>query len=351
LQDVRTNEIGQFEFADVDLQQVRDRHAALLIVVQSPGQATIVKWIDVSTTRDYRMDFTLSAAAAMRGRITTADGTPIAGAIVSTDLLLMEPIVGICAAATDAEGRYEIADLGRFDLANQKPQPYGNGLWQMSGPCEARVYHPDFARQPFRYTQIPSTVDVTLHPAAVVEGQVVLTDSGMPAIGAQVEVWNDDVPCDNWTRSKVDDLGRYRIKDLPPGTYRVSARLKERPNLFRADVVLRSGQNELDLRMGKGGQINGRVIDVSTGKPILLGEPESMSIAAADDHGRFYAGMNGATIQSDGTFTLLLPAGRNRLGMYFGPNWRGVNTDTLMKVGIDVVEGQNQDLEIHVEPR
>ncbi len=351
LQDVRTNEVGQFEFADVDLQQVRDRHAALLIVVQSPGQATIVKWIDVSTTRDYRMDFTLSAAAAMRGRITSADGTPIAGAIVSANCLLMEPIVGICAAATDAEGRYEIADLDRFDLANQKPQAYGNGLWQMRGPSEGLVHHPDYARQPFRYTQIPSTVDVTLHRAAIVEGQVVLTDSEMPAIGAQVEFWNDDVSPDNWTRSKVDDLGRYRIKDLPPGTYGVSARLKGRPNLFRADVVLRSGQNNLDLRMGKGGQINGHVIDVRTGKPISLGETESMSIAAADDHGVFHAGMNSATIHSDGTFTLLLPAGRNRLGMYFGPNWRGVNTDALIKVGIDIVEGQNQDLEIHVEPR
>lgn len=343
LQDVRANESGQFEFADVDLQQVRDRHAALLIVVQSPGHATIVEWIDVSTTRDYRMDFTLSAAAAMRGRITTVDGTPVAGAIVSANCLLMEPIVGICAAATDAEGRYEIADLARSDLADQKPE-----LW---GPREARVYHPDYARQPFRYTQIPSTVDVTLHRAAIVEGQVVLSDSGMPAIGAQVEFWNDDVRRDNWTRSKVDDLGRYRIKDLPPGTYRVSARLKGRPNLFRADVALRSGQNNLDLQMGKGAQINGRVMDVRTGKPISLGETESMSIIAVDDHLRSHAGMNSATIQSDGTFTLLLPAGRNRLVMYFGPNWRGVNTDTLAKEGIDVVEGQNQDLEIHVEPR
>ena len=102
--------------------------------------------------------------------------------------------------------------------------------------------------------------------------------------------------------------------------------------------------------MGKGGQINGHVIDVSTGKPIVLGETEKMSIGASDDPGHFYAGMNNATIQSDGTFTLLLPVGQNYLGMYFGPNWRGVNTDALLQKGINVAEGQTQDLEIRVKP-
>ena len=116
----------------------------------------------------------------MQGRITTVDGTPIAGAIVSAGLL-MDPIPGICAAVTDAEGRYKIADLNRFDLANQEPQPAGNGVFAMVGALNAQVRHPDYSRQPFDCTKIPSTVDVTLHRAAIVEGQVVLSDSEIPA--------------------------------------------------------------------------------------------------------------------------------------------------------------------------
>ncbi|MHB9081797.1 MAG: M56 family metallopeptidase [Pirellulaceae bacterium] len=351
-QDVRTNEMGQFRFTDVDIQQVHDTHAALLAVAQLPGRATIVRRIEKHMAREYRIDITLSAAGAMQGRITTVDGTPIAGAIVSANCgLPMDPIPGICAAVTDAEGRYEISDLNRFDLANQEPQPAGNGVFDTLIALSAQVRHPDYSRQPFNYTKIPSTVDVTLHRSAIVEGQVVLSDSEMPASGAQVEFWNDAVRPDYWTRSKVDDLGRYRLANLPPGTYRVSAILKGRPNLFRADVVLRSGQNTLDLRMGKGGHINGHVIDVSTGKPIVLGETETMSIGASDDHGHSYRGMNNATIRSDGTFTLLLPAGRNYLGMYLGSNWRGVNTDALLQKGINVAEGQTQNLEILVKPR
>jgi hypothetical protein len=61
--------------------------------------------------------------------------------------------------------------------------------------------------------------------------------------------------------------------------------------------------------------------------------------------------MNVASIQPDGTFTLLLPAGRSYLGMYFGPNWRGINTDALLRTGIEVAEGQAVDLEIRIKPR
>jgi hypothetical protein len=138
---------------------------------------------------------------------------------------------------------------------------------------------------------------------------------------------------------------------LPPGTYRVSAALKGRPNLFRKDVSLSSGHNQLDLRLEKGGVITGRVIDVTTEKPIQLGPNETMSISSHERRGAWYHGMASAQIQRDGRFTLLLPAGRNYLAMYFGPNWRGVNTDKLIRTGIEVPEGKTFDLEIRVKPR
>jgi hypothetical protein len=61
--------------------------------------------------------------------------------------------------------------------------------------------------------------------------------------------------------------------------------------------------------------------------------------------------MNSAHILPDGSFVLHLPAGRNYLAMYFGPKWRGVNTDRLLEKGIEIEDGRTVDLEIRVKPR
>jgi hypothetical protein len=349
--DVPVDDNGRFWLPDVEIRQVRDRHAALVLVVQSPGKATATsRWIDHEQARGQTFDFTLSPSATMQGRITDAEGRPISGAIVSTGCNLMKPVPGICAAVTDAAGRYEISDLRPFDLVNQKPQPAGNGTFTMFGESRAQVQHPDYARLPFEYTKIPSTVDATIHRIAEVGGQIVLGDNGQPANGAQLEFYNDLVSADYWTRTVTDDNGRYKMATLPPGKYRLTAKVNGRPNLFCLNVPLHAGKNTLDLRMEKGGKINGHVIEVNTGKPPKLGKDQKMDIST-NDGGFWHAGMNSADIQPDGTFTLLVPAGRNHLGMYLGPNWRGVNTDELLENGVVVAEGQILELEIRVEPQ
>lgn len=344
---------GRFRIPDVDLRRVRDRHAALVLVAQSPGKATgISGWLDAEQARVQKFEFTLSPSATLQGHVTDAEGRPVADAIVSTSLL-MEPVPGIGAAVTDVAGRYEMSDLRPFDLANQKPQPGHNGwLSTMIGPYRAHVHHPDYARQPFEYTKIPNVVDVILHRVALVEGQIVLGETGQPAVGAQLEFSNDLVSSDYWTRATTDDSGRFELATLPPGKYRMSAKLKGRPVLFRREVPLRVGKNLLDLRMEQGGIIRGRVIDARTGKPPDLAKGERMQISDSDFvNGTWFSGMNYADVEADGTFTLLVPAGRIHLGMYFGPNWRGVGTDALLLEGVSVSEGQTSGLDVRVEPQ
>jgi 5-hydroxyisourate hydrolase-like protein (transthyretin family) len=134
LQEVRTTEKGRFEFAEVDIQQVRDRHLTLQVIAQSPGRTSISHRVALDGVDEYVVNFTLPPAGAMEGRITDANGVPVAGAIVSANSCsLFEPIPGIGAAVTDADGRYEISDLNRFDLANQKPQPVVDGVGYWSG--------------------------------------------------------------------------------------------------------------------------------------------------------------------------------------------------------------------------
>ena len=144
------------------------------------------------------------------------------------------------------------------------------------------------------------------------------------------------------------------MQSLPPGEYRVGAVLKGRPNLFLQDISLQSGQNKLDLRMTKGAVIQGRVIDVSTGRPIAMAKQE-MSISTHDRHGVAYAGMNYAEVQPDGTFKLLVPAGLAYLGMYVGPKWQKFRIDETPRAafsdkGIEITEGQTVDVEIRFSP-
>ncbi|MFC1758423.1 carboxypeptidase regulatory-like domain-containing protein [Planctomycetota bacterium] len=178
-----------------------------------------------------------------------------------------------------------------------------------------------------------------------------MKESGSPAIGALVEFENETISADSWTRATTDEEGRYHIEKLPPGNYRVILKLAGRPNMALPEVTLSAGSNRKDLEMERGGVVKGHVIDVSTEQPIQLAKDETMQISESDARGRGFAGMPSADIQPDGSFTLMLPAGRRYFGMYLGPNWRGVNTDRLFENGIDVIEGKATELEIRVQPR
>jgi protocatechuate 3,4-dioxygenase beta subunit len=351
--DVRADNDGRFRLTSAnltvdDMQNVRAHQASLIVVAQAPGKATAIgRWIEHEQT----IDLTLPPAASMQGRIVDPEGKAVPGAVVDV-WYLPKPVPGIGAAVTDALGRYEISDLRPYERES-KLQPVGDGRMGSFGAPHAKVQHPDYARQVFQYTKVPSTVDVTLHRPAVVEGQIVTAENGQPAVGVPVQFCNDIVRADYWTRSITDERGRYKLAEFPPGEYRVNAKLKGRPNLFRLDVPLHVGANTLDLRMEKGGTIKGRVIDVSTGKPPELGKGQRMQIGdSVKKNGGWmsYDGMNHADVQPDGTFTLLVPSGRNHLSMYLGPNWRGVNTDELLEEGVEVSEGQIVELEVRVKP-
>jgi beta-lactamase regulating signal transducer with metallopeptidase domain len=355
LLEVEANEKGQYGFSIGDMPDLQAKETGLVVIAQAEGKATTDSSYFHANEGGER-NLTLPPAGKMTGRVTDVDGKPIAGAIVATNGSgLLDPIPGIGAAATDADGRYEIADLRPFDVADQRPQPAGRGVFIAYGASIGQVRHPDYARETIKYTKVPSNVDVTLRRAAIVNGVVLLSGTRQAAIGARIEFGNDDVPADYWTRAVVDELGEYHLASLPPGTYRMSITLKGYPNLFRQDVVLKSGPNRLDLELIKGAVINGRVIDVSTEKPITLAAGQSMQISESTPPGvgrgrAHYSGMNYANIRPDGTFTLLVPAGRAYLGMYFGENWQGVNTDRLLRNGIEVGKGQTVDLEIRVRP-
>jgi beta-lactamase regulating signal transducer with metallopeptidase domain len=353
---VQTDAEGKYVFSGVDLGLLRahglpqEFHATLFVVAQSPGKATAGhSWTGLAQGRDATIeDLTLATAFfALQGRMTDVDGKPVAGAIVSSGWL-PDPIPGIGAAVTDADGHYIIPDLRAFDFDNQPQQRLKNPFGGKATPPTFEVRHPDFGRQRFEYRRVPSTVNATVQRAAVVEGQIRFAENGKPAIGVRVEFSNDKIYPEYWTRAKTDDQGRYRLVELPPGNYQLSTKLAGYANLSRQDMRLNAGLNTLDLKISKGGVIAGHIVDISTGK--APNSCENMSLIGSV-HGTVYPGMPYADVQPDGTFKMRVPAGRNYFGFYNSFNYSGVNTDKYLEKGVDVAEGETVEVEIRVKPR
>ena len=109
----------------------------LTIVAKAPGRASFrvgVSSADAVNLGDVT-DIMLPPAASLRGVVTTADGTPVSGAMVSATVGVAWPRIddGIFRARTDAQGRYEIADLIAFSQEEPtdkgRPLAYGMVKW------------------------------------------------------------------------------------------------------------------------------------------------------------------------------------------------------------------------------
>ena len=86
-----------------------------------------------------------------------------------------EPLPGIRSSITDAQGRYAITDFKRWSPEETKTFDPKTGMGSMTTSCAFVVTHPDFPRTEASNSAVPQTVNVTLEPAAVVEGRVIDT--------------------------------------------------------------------------------------------------------------------------------------------------------------------------------
>ena len=201
LQDVCTNADGQYQLIGVNSLLLNERHPGLIVVAQSPGRVYASSGgIGREKGPQATIDLTLPIAFALQGRVIDVDGKPVVGAVVAADCpSLISLIPGVCSAVTDENGQYCISDLLPWNTANQKPQPLGNGRWGIVTGTSGNVRHPDFAREIFKYSKVPDTINITMHRSAIVNGNVTLGETGQPAAGVQIEFWNDVVSADYWT--------------------------------------------------------------------------------------------------------------------------------------------------------
>ena len=317
------DESGRFTFKDV---QMPGEGGRLTMVATKAGYSSAMwsMWPEYQRPKlSLRMK---SDTAALSGTITDENGNPVADAVVTLQSS-QYPIPGFRMAKTDSQGRYTIKDLNTWnsDKSNTKSPSSKKGF--TASRCLFRVHHADYPITIGSYSQLPQTVDVTLHPPAIVEGQVVDLVTGEPL--ADVEVHAQGIARHGGFTTRTDANGNYKLR-MTTDYYNIWAVAPERMPLAIKALKVTEGQRQTgrDIPMARGGYVTGKVIDPATDQPID-GEKRKMQVA---HHGPARpmtgAAVTSTRVQADGTYRLHVAPGRNYIYLM-----NGSSTPGYLKVG------------------
>jgi hypothetical protein len=169
---------------------------------------------------------------AIRGRVTRADGFPVAHASVSTQVVMTAAtlgrqisISGAKSTQTEDDGTYELSELpaGEYRVVVARPG-YNTGRYGQREDTDPGIPI-DVAD-----AQTRMRIDVVLQRNSIVAGRV-LDEYGDPVENVAVTLSQIKflggrkrlVTVSAMSGRTTDDLGRYRVYSVPPGDYVVSA--------------------------------------------------------------------------------------------------------------------------------
>jgi protocatechuate 3,4-dioxygenase beta subunit len=254
-----------------------------------------------------RIDFELSPARAVAGRIVDDAGSPLAGAHVAAVAYEdggRAPAHDWVSAVTREDGAYEIASL-RPDLRHvlqARKEGYGT------------VIH-DFPDDEQAHARL-ALPDVVLPRPGAVRGELV-DEQGAPYPGREITLygWNPDrgrfgsraSQADMYVgerSARTDQRGRFAFVDVAPGPYYVlRGQLPDSHESFTRPVEVRAGETTGSVRIvfPRGRAIAGRVIASDGGAtPVVyvsvdpLGEGTSADVECALDGSFRAGGLSGA---------------------------------------------------------
>jgi protocatechuate 3,4-dioxygenase beta subunit len=231
-----------------------------------PGQHTVEARAEgyrravrnVEVVRTTPVDFALERGLEVSGRVMDGAGTAIPGAQVM--LVSGGDVFHALGALSEADGSFHISGLQ-------------DGTYQLM--AEKDGYAPDFKGQPVTLAGVPvSGLEVRLSGGGTVTGR--LTGLEFSQL-SRVRVWANSAA----HLGQVDPEGVYRIPNLPPGSWTVSATVPDTPLHAQGEVTLEPGAAEarLDLQLGGGHTLSGVVL--SNGQP-LAGAALSLERAGAE---------------------------------------------------------------------
>lgn len=354
LSEVKSDAAGEFRFTNLappDLNAEGKKARFYSLTISHPGVASATRMI-FSADQGKSLDIMLKAAGTLRGRVTDGRGKPIAEAAVYVTGLGFGGrfVPDVMSDITDADGRYEIADLAAWDAEDTMTFDPKTGIGEQVSQCFFRVYHPDYGLKLAGYSKIPSSVDVQLEPAAVVEGRVVDRVTGEPAVGATVSA--QGVDGQGWQTTAADAAGRYRLTPLVAGKYNIWAAFPDRTAAALDSLSVAAGETKQapDIELITGGFIAGRVLD-GAGKPISrtpTGRPIQIGL-----HGpsrpRSGAAVESVTVSDDGTYHMRAVPGENFPYVMTGEvmDVFDRNPRNALKRGVVVNEGSTTTVDFH----
>jgi len=275
--------------------------ATLDVTARAAGYVTqTIARIELPTSDALRI--TLETAARVSGRVVTDDGSPVPDALISVrpaDASLPATLSGNT-TSSDANGTFELLNLAAGKLAlSAAAKGYVAGDARLVEVADGQTLE---------------NIDLQLHRGATIEG-LVLTANGTPATAARVTLrskWSAQsmLAIEVAGGVRTDGDGRFRMEGVPPGPQSVSA---DQDGFQRAqrDLTVHNGINRIDLRLGEGASISGRVID-GGGRPLAgaaialltagpgIGREEMSDASGAFRFGGLEAGRYQLTAQKEG---------------------------------------------------
>ncbi len=280
------------------LEQVPAR--AYAVYATAKGYARVRAPLSAAATR---ADLMLQAGVWLSGTVRSARGAAAKGAIVTASAFESH-------ASEGGFGREETDAKGRFEIVGLEP-----GLFHVA------AYHPGFAPASAQLVRVdaPVSIDFTLKDATTAAGRLVDGD-GNPVAGT---ILMDEVEggflslLGDSLRATAGPDGRFRLRDLPPGTHRATASARGQGRKSIEFHTREGAETELgDLSLESGSVIRGRLRDAQ-GSPVAGARIQA---TPAGGQGGFAVDVT----DSQGAFFLAgLGEGRYRLWVAVGGAHRG----------------------------
>jgi beta-lactamase regulating signal transducer with metallopeptidase domain/5-hydroxyisourate hydrolase-like protein (transthyretin family) len=350
---------GRFRFMDLPALPRSDERGGWTygLTYTKRGWASEIQRISAETATE-KIKIPMQPAATLQGRVTDPSGKPIAGAWVWAYGLLNDPVEGVLSSRTDSEGRYAITDLRAWGVASQKPILSGDGRSaKTTSGCYFSVRHPDYGELRPLYQGCPNTINITLQPAAILEGRVLDQLTGKPAADVLVcmrSTHKSKSICSHQTRTDRD--GKYRFSSLPDASYNIWADAPERACVAIDSFAVLAGKTHTapDLKLIEGGWIEGRLIDAETGKPISR-DPRSqrrLQVAAyGPSHPKSGAACQSSEVDDHGAFRLRVAPGISFPYIMYYDVWKLTQRREYYQKGIEVKSGEIVSLVFRILPR
>jgi hypothetical protein len=244
-----TDEAGAFEFQAPDWAVLEARHPD-----HPPGRAQLDEAAQLGRRLTIKMGNAPTASdQPITGIVLGADGVALAGVEVQALFADRRGAIGRSASAiTDEAGAFVLAplDAARYVV---RAIPKAGGAFLQRGPVEPGAF-----------------VELRLEPGLSLEGRLV-DDAGEAIAAGTVELSGvvDALRRARITSVSVFDVqGRFRFDGLQPGRYELRGTAQGRARSDAVVVELPASGGPIEIVLGQGGAVHGRVIDARTRDPI-----------------------------------------------------------------------------------